>query len=172
MPGGSRAVSHPDLSGMRLPSFLSQIIDNRLRIADLKTKKPKGILMKKILKGILFILLTIFCTPIVAENCPAVHIGKISIKQFRVTAYCPCRKCCDKSDGLTATGYKVRHGDKIIAAAPEIPFGTKMEIPGYGTARVTDRGGKIKGNRLDVFFYEHKNALKWGIQFLEVKIYE
>ena len=95
------------------------------------------------------------------------------IKHFTVTAYCPCKKCCGRfADGITASGHKIRLGDKIIAAAPEIPFGTKMEIPGYGGAEVLDRGGKIKGNKIDILFDTHQEALRWGVQFLAVKIYE
>ncbi|RLF48212.1 MAG: peptidoglycan-binding protein, partial [Thermoplasmata archaeon] len=52
-----------------------------------------------------------------------------------------------------------------------IPFGTMIEIPGYGTVPVLDRGGAIKGDRLDVFFPTEKQALQWGVKYLDVKIY-
>jgi 3D (Asp-Asp-Asp) domain-containing protein len=48
-----------------------------------------------------------------------------------------------------------------------------MLIPGYSNSqpvKVLDRGGAIKGNRLDVFFATHEEALEWGVQYLEVKI--
>jgi len=35
---------------------------------------------------------------------------------------------------------------------------------------VIDRGGAIKGDKLDVFFPTHQEALKWGRQTVEVKI--
>ena len=44
-----------------------------------------------------------------------------------------------------------------------------LEIPGYGTVEVKDRGGKIKGNRIDVFFHTHAEAVEWGVQICEVK---
>jgi 3D (Asp-Asp-Asp) domain-containing protein len=94
--------------------------------------------------------------------------------RMRVTAYCACRKCCGKySDGITASGHKIRHGDTFIAADKRHRFGTEMVIPGYANdkpVKVLDRGGAIRGNRLDVFFNSHKEALKWGVQHLDVEI--
>jgi 3D (Asp-Asp-Asp) domain-containing protein len=35
---------------------------------------------------------------------------------------------------------------------------------------VLDRGGAIKGNKLDVFFPTHAEALKWGRQRIAVTV--
>ena len=87
---------------------------------------------------------------------------------YRVTAYCKGSCCCGKwADGITASGAKAQ--GKLIAAPKEIPFGTWIDIPGYGYAEVLDRGGSIKGKRLDVFFPTHQEALNWGVQYLEIK---
>lgn len=102
-------------------------------------------------------------------------------KTMRVTAYCPCKKCCGRwADGITASGHAINPGDLLCAAGPNIPFGTRIEIPGYSKlpVRVLDRGGDIKGNRIDVLFYDgnletsHQKALAWGVQYLECKIYD
>ena len=94
--------------------------------------------------------------------------------QMRVTAYCPCPKCCGSySDGITACGHKISSGDRFVAADKMYPFGTEMIIPGYKkteTVKVLDRGGVIRGNRLDVFFNTHQEALEWGVRHLDVKI--
>ncbi|MHC4434125.1 MAG: 3D domain-containing protein [Planctomycetota bacterium] len=93
---------------------------------------------------------------------------------MRVTAYCPCSKCCGSySDGITASGHKISEGDRFVAADRRYPFGTEMIIPGYKnsqTVEVLDRGGAIRGNRLDVFFNSHQEALEWGVRYLDVKI--
>ena len=50
-----------------------------------------------------------------------------------------------------------------------------MVITGYGNGqpvKVLDRGGAIKGNKLDLFFGTHKEALKWGVKYLDVKVRE
>ena len=88
-------------------------------------------------------------------------------KTYRVSAYCPEECCCEEwADGFTASG--VPAVGKIIAAPSNIPFGTKMNIPGYGLAVVQDRGGAIKGNRLDILFPTHFLAKKWGVKMLEI----
>lgn len=90
---------------------------------------------------------------------------------FNVSAYCPCPKCCGQyADGITASGHKIQPGDKFVAADKRFPFGTMLDIPGYGIVPVLDRGGAIKGNKLDVFFPTHQEALNWGRQYLKVKV--
>ena len=94
--------------------------------------------------------------------------------QMRVTAYCPCPKCCGNySDGITASGHRISQGDRFVAADRAYPFGTEMIIPGYKSdqpVKVLDRGGAIQGTRLDVFFNSHQEALNWGVRYLNVKI--
>ena len=92
---------------------------------------------------------------------------------MEITAYCGCESCCGEySDGITASGYIIRQGDKLIAAPRTFRFGTRIIIPGYGSALVKDRGGAIKDNRLDVYFDTHQEALEWGRQKLQVQIWE
>lgn len=94
--------------------------------------------------------------------------------RMRVTGYCPCSKCCGESaDGITANGHKIRPGDTFVAADKRYPFGTEMIIPGYNNSqpvKVLDRGGAIRGDKLDAFFHTHQAALEWGVQYLDVKV--
>lgn len=94
--------------------------------------------------------------------------------EMRVTAYCPCPQCCGEySDGVTACGHEIQPGDTFVAADRRYPFRTEMLIPGYSNSqpvKVLDRGGAIKGNRLDVFFATHEEALEWGVKYLEVNV--
>jgi 3D (Asp-Asp-Asp) domain-containing protein len=72
--------------------------------------------------------------------------------------------------GITASGTKARPG--TIAADPSLyPFGTVMKIPGYGYGRVEDRGGAIRGRHIDLYFKSRKEALRWGRQTKEVRIW-
>jgi 3D (Asp-Asp-Asp) domain-containing protein len=100
--------------------------------------------------------------------------GQWKIVRMRVTAYCTCPRCCGKfSDGLTANMHKVRRGDAFVAADKKLPFGTEIIIPGYNqdhSVIVKDRGRLIKGNRLDVFYNDHKVAKKWGARYLDVMV--
>jgi len=100
--------------------------------------------------------------------------GHWQVVQMRVTGYCPCSQCCGAfSDGITANNHHIQPGDTFVAADRSYQFGTEMVIPGYNTGQpveVTDRGGAIKGNRLDLFFHTHQEALQWGVQHLDVLI--
>ena len=94
---------------------------------------------------------------------------------MEVTAYCACKKCCGpNAQGITASGKRVSYNDgKFVAADTSVlPFGTKLLIPGYHgePVEVIDRGGAIKGNKLDVFYASHDEALIWGRQSIPVTV--
>ena len=103
-----------------------------------------------------------------AEKWQTVHM--------RVTAYCPCPKCCGPyADGMTACGHVIQPGDTFVAADKRYAFGTEMMVPGYNQGRsvqVLDRGGAIRGDRIDVFFPSHQEALEWGVKYLDVKVHD
>lgn len=59
----------------------------------------------------------------------------------------------------------------IAADTKYYPFGTRMNVPGYGWGVVEDRGGAIKGpDRIDLFFDSHSDALVWGRKKVRVVI--
>ena len=95
-----------------------------------------------------------------------------------VTAYSPdAQSCGEFADGITASGYSVKtNGMKLVAADTSmLPFGTMLSIPGYDDGYVVpvlDRGGAIKGDHLDALFPTHEEALQWGVQHLDVTIWE
>ncbi|MHC4121974.1 MAG: 3D domain-containing protein [Planctomycetota bacterium] len=130
----------------------------------------------KLIPAILVGVLIFICVGLWIDNYQMKHPKQDrSLFLAEVTAYCPCEKCCGNfADGVTASGVVISEGCKLVAASSKYPFGTKMKIPGYGVAAVQDRGGSLKGNRLDVLFHSHAEALKWGrrqliIQRLETK---
>lgn len=112
------------------------------------------------------------------------------VRTMEVTAYCPCGDCCGwtrnwygrpvysygpnkgkpKEVGLTASGTRARRGT-LAADTSLYPFGTVMYIEGYGYGRVEDRGGAIKGQKLDLYFRSHDAALQWGRKTMPVKIW-
>lgn len=83
---------------------------------------------------------------------------------FTVTAYCPCEKCCGAyANGYTATGAKATQGVTIAADPDVLPMGTEIELDGH-TYTVQDTGGAIAGNRPDLYFDSHEDALQWGVR--------
>lgn len=91
-------------------------------------------------------------------------------ERYKITAYCPCIQCCGKTDGITASGRKAKAGH-TIATSSKFPFGTKIEIDGI-VYTVEDRGGAIQGNRIDIYFSTHKEALNYGVQYHTIKVVE
>ena len=104
---------------------------------------------------------------------------------IKTTGYCACPECSGwkfnwlglpvsrngkmKVVGETSGGRTARPG--MVAADPKVfPPGTKFYIPGYGWGRAEDVGG-IKGRELDLYFFQHHNAQKWGEQTKRVKVW-
>ena len=89
-------------------------------------------------------------------------------KTYKITAYCPCSKCCGKSTGRTASGTKATAG-RTVAAPSNFAFGTKLNIGGH-IYTVEDRGGAINGNKIDIYVSSHQAALQWGVRYLTVSV--
>lgn len=82
---------------------------------------------------------------------------------FTLTAYCGCKKCCGKNDRITATGTYAIEGVTIAVDPTVIPYDSMVDIEGIGTFIAEDCGGAIKGNRIDIYFENHADALKFGV---------
>lgn len=92
-----------------------------------------------------------------------------SLGKYVITAYCTCRICCGVYSGgnRTASGTVPTTNRTIAVDTSVIPFGTRVVINGQVYV-AEDRGGAIKGKRIDMFFYTHKEALRWGRRTMEV----
>lgn len=105
----------------------------------------------------------------------------VSLGEYRLTAYCGCSKCCGKwgenrpvdADGkpivYTANQTIAKEGVTVAADINVLPYGTKIIIDGHQYI-VQDRGGSIKGNRIDIYFESHQSALEFGVQHKEIFI--
>jgi peptidoglycan DL-endopeptidase CwlO len=71
--------------------------------------------------------------------------------------------------GLTASGMPA--GPGVAAVDPAlIPLGTRLSVPGYGTAVAADTGGEIRGARIDLWFPSHARALAWGTRTVTITL--
>lgn len=89
--------------------------------------------------------------------------------KFTATGYCSCAKCCGKTTGTTASGTKATAG-RTVAMSSKYAFGTKVEIKGMGTYTVEDRGGAINGNKIDIYFASHQEALNFGRRTVYLRV--
>lgn len=110
--------------------------------------------------------------------------------RYLITAYCDCPICINVPafrDGKFASRHPVYWGG--VAADKSIPFRSSVELVPFtlrdwlavrnflGDRRnftVEDRGGKIHGRHIDIFFPDsiggHQAALHWGVRRMRVKI--
>lgn len=96
-----------------------------------------------------------------------------------VTAYCPCARCCGRhANGRTSIGTTAwRPG---MAADPRaVPYGTLVEVPGYGTYPIDDTGGAMRQSwrrrgviHIDIRMTYHWQAREWGRRYMTIRIYD
>ena len=96
--------------------------------------------------------------------------------EFKVTAYCSCRKCCgvwadNRPNGIvyTASGEIAEAGKTIAVDTSVIPFGTEVKI-GDTVYTAHDTGSAVKGNVIDIYFDNHDDAVEHGVKHLEVEV--
>ncbi len=80
---------------------------------------------------------------------------------------------CNGCSGTTATGVNLKQNPnaKVIAVDPRvIPLGTKVYVEGYGYAIAADKGGAIKGHKIDVFFPSKSDAYRWGVKKVKIRV--
>jgi 3D (Asp-Asp-Asp) domain-containing protein len=113
---------------------------------------------------------------------PAIEQPKrISLGEFKLTAYCSCHKCCgfwandrplDENGNdivIGASGERLYQGVSIAVDPEVIPYDSKVYIGGKEYI-AHDCGGAIKGNRIDVYFDNHRDALDFGVRYANVEV--
>lgn len=81
----------------------------------------------------------------------------------------------DPAYGITYSGIKVKRDlySTIAADLSIFPLGTILYIPDYGYGVVTDIGGAIKGNKIDLYFDTVEQVYEeWGKKELDVYVIE
>jgi 3D (Asp-Asp-Asp) domain-containing protein len=77
--------------------------------------------------------------------------------------------------GITYSGVKVKRDlySTVAADLSVFPIGTILFIPGYGYGVVADKGGAIKGNKVDLYYETVEDVYnKWGKKKIDVYIIE
>jgi 3D (Asp-Asp-Asp) domain-containing protein len=107
----------------------------------------------------------------------------VSLGKFHATAYCGCVKCCGiwsqehpsrvGTDYVqkTASGTIPVAGVTVAADWSILPCGTVIVVNGHEYT-VEDSGGLVKGKTIDIYMESHEEALQFGVQEIEVFVYE
>ncbi|GMB09004.1 3D (Asp-Asp-Asp) domain-containing protein [Thermolongibacillus altinsuensis] len=77
------------------------------------------------------------------------------------------------SYGITYSGVRVKRDlySTIAADLNVFPIGTILFIPGYGYGVVADKGGAIKGNKIDLYYETVEDVYRyWGKKKLDVYV--
>lgn len=101
-------------------------------------------------------------SPTVTETGkPGTYLGK-----FTTTAYCCCTTCSG-GIGKTYSGTVPKANHTISADINHYPIGTKLMI-GNTVYTVEDIGTGVNGNKLDIYFDTHQQALNYGRKTVDV----
>ena len=98
-------------------------------------------------------------------------VNNLKAEVFKATAYCSCKKCCDKdpSDkwyGITASGKKAKWGT-VAVDRKVIRLGSTLRIKGFPKTifRAEDVGGAIKGQAYRCMVSQSQGGIKiWSEQ--------
>ena len=101
-----------------------------------------------------------------AADAPAPAKGTC-LGKFETTAYCGCSQCCPGGHAFTYSGTVPKAGHTISADIDVFPIGTKLMI-GDTVYTVEDVGSNVTGNRLDIYFDTHREALDYGVKTVDV----
>lgn len=89
--------------------------------------------------------------------------------EINASAYTASADECGNSKGVTASGFTVKE-NRTIACPQSFPFGAKIAIEGMGIYVCEDRGGAIKGDRVDIYMPTKKEAFNFGRQHLMAQV--
>lgn len=95
----------------------------------------------------------------------------VSVGVCKLTGYCKENYphiCNDGDSTKTSTGTTPTVGRTVAVDPKVIPYGSKVTINGH-TYIAEDCGGAIKGNKVDILFATHQEALEFGVQYAEVE---
>lgn len=116
-------------------------------------------------------------SPDINEKNGLNHKGKC-LGTFVVTAYCSCHTCCAPYDthctgkpSTTSSGVEPQQGYTIATDWSVIDGGTKVVINDH-IFEAQDKGGAITGNRIDIYYIKHSEALQWGKRTVKVYAYK
>ncbi|PEB50523.1 hypothetical protein CON65_14230 [Bacillus pseudomycoides] len=104
--------------------------------------------------------------------------SKYRVMEMTATGYTSGAESTGKSPGhpeygITYSGVKAKRDlySTIAADLRVFPIGTILFVPGYGYGVVADKGGAIKGNRLDLYYETVQDVYsQWGKKKVNVYV--
>lgn len=96
-----------------------------------------------------------------------------SLGKFKITWYCPCRRCSGKWGYQTSSGARCTEGRTVAVDKRVIKEGTHLLINGHEYI-AEDTGGGVRGKHIDIFNESHSTCLdrEHGEKYWEVFVVE
>lgn len=96
-----------------------------------------------------------------------------SLGTFTITAYCGCANCCgayaeNRGEVVTGAIGEPLTANYSIAVDPNVIAFNEVVLINGKEYEAQDTGGAIKGNRIDIYFDNHEDAVNYGVQYIEV----
>lgn len=88
-----------------------------------------------------------------------------SLGVFRITYYCPCKRCSGRWGKQTASGATCTEGRTVAVDKRVIPLGTHLIIDGADYI-AEDTG--VYGRAVDIYLESHEECLMRGVDYMEV----
>ena len=92
----------------------------------------------------------------------------ISLGVFKLTAYCPCEKCCGWDIGITYSGTQATAGRTVGVHLEDFDMGDEIII--NGNTYIAEDTGAFQRGTIDIFHDTHEEALQFGVQYAEIFI--
>lgn len=91
----------------------------------------------------------------------------VSLGDFRLTSYCPCKICSEGWGRRTSSGALATANHTVAVDPRVIPIGSRLLINGQEYV-AEDIGGAVKGKHIDVFYNTHAETRQNGTTTAEV----
>lgn len=110
----------------------------------------------------------------------AIDWTQYPVKQVIATGYTAYYESTGKNPGhpgfgITYSGVKVKRDlySTVAADLNVFPIGTILFVPGYGYGVVADKGGAIRGNKVDLYYETVEDVYNlWGKKTLDIYVVE
>lgn len=134
----------------------------------MKTKTEEHIIPLGAILAV-FLLILLGFSWLGVKEVEAAELRSLGI--FKITWYCPCRKCSGKWDHQTSSGAYATEGRTVAVDKRVIKEGTHLLINGHEYI-AEDTGGGVRGNHVDIFNESHSICLdlEHGEKYWEVFI--
>lgn len=137
------------------------VVITSMFIAPYKKQQINNIQTKKVVQ-------TVKSTQVISSSKNKVKTTYTSNEVARTlvvgaTAYC--------NDPITFTGTKPVVGRTIAVDPNVIPLGSRVYIPEFNAVFIAeDTGGKIKGNRIDIYMKDYDTCMEFGFQTITIYV--